>query len=437
MSLQQQTKRTRTRVNAAIRLISALAILFALMRQHHLVSFVTIAASTLTTSAATVPSTNATPAQEDRCAINLWGLPRAFESLVLPSLIRNVILPNAKYNCDYFVHYYQLNQEASGRSGQGGAIHPEQVLLLKEQVLKAQPPNQRAPVVEFAVTPEADFWTQYQPLLDKIQHTKDPQGQHPLYFPWRARTYKNPATTNNVIKMWHSIQSVWQLMMQQSQNNNNDSNYNNNNNTIQYTQVAMIRSDVLYMSTLDLYEYGTSRVVIPAFGRHPVSDRVIVGPAQAVEIWATARFDKLDAHVQYMYEHHRGWGLHSERFVKFALLPAIEEALVSMRPVSNNSSSTVANNNNNNNNNVDDDEWIVEHPTLCFFRARADESVWVSDCEGPAKPSIRRHVLANYSDIKAAVESVLGRPCHGSVVPLSRAVRALNCTKIEVYHPQN
>ena len=37
------------------------------------------------------PPTYHHPMLEERCAINLYGLPRAFKSLVLPSLIKNVI----------------------------------------------------------------------------------------------------------------------------------------------------------------------------------------------------------------------------------------------------------------------------------------------------------------------------------------------------------
>jgi hypothetical protein len=61
------------------------------------------------------PPRNTPP--EERCAINLFGLPRSFQSLVLPSFIENVIWPNAAHNCDYFVHYFNLTQEAAGRSG--------------------------------------------------------------------------------------------------------------------------------------------------------------------------------------------------------------------------------------------------------------------------------------------------------------------------------
>jgi hypothetical protein len=98
-----------------------------------------------------VASTTTTPKVEapDRCAINLFGLPRAFRSLTLPSLIKNVIELNA--DCDYFVHYYHVTNEAAGRSGQGGTIDPYEILLLKNTVLQAAVARNesRAPIVDF------------------------------------------------------------------------------------------------------------------------------------------------------------------------------------------------------------------------------------------------------------------------------------------------
>ena len=64
------------------------------------------------------------------CAILLFGLPRAFKEYVLPSLEKNVIRPNAKYGCDYFVHFYKQASEGSGRSGRGGTINPDDIFLL-------------------------------------------------------------------------------------------------------------------------------------------------------------------------------------------------------------------------------------------------------------------------------------------------------------------
>lgn len=45
------------------------------------------------------------PQQQDlgRCAINLYGLPRAFKSLVLPSLIKNVIRSEYSYHFPFLL----------------------------------------------------------------------------------------------------------------------------------------------------------------------------------------------------------------------------------------------------------------------------------------------------------------------------------------------
>ena len=412
-------------VNACLGLFLTTALL-GLLLQLHLVFRVAIVKDDdkITTTINSSSSNNSIVAarspspHHQRCAILLWGLPRAFESLVLPSLVRHVIQPNARYHCDYFVHYYQLDHEESGRSGQGGDLHPEQVLLLEHHVWKEQKnKHQRTPVVRFAVDQEADFWKKYRPLLDKINNTLDPQGK-PLYFPWKARTYQKPTTTDNIIKMWHSIQSVWNLMEQQQQQPNNN---------VVYTHVAMLRSDVVYMTPIDIYEYGSDVVVVPGFGKHPVSDRIVYGPARAVQIWATQRFAKLESHVQFMYQNnHRGWGLHSERFVQYALFPAMQQVLQEKDDDHNNSIKSQPQKN---------ESHIIEHPTLCFFRARADETVWVSDCDGSpsvALPTIRQHLQRNNNNnnntlLQGAVEDVLGRSCHGPVTSLTRTVRILNC----------
>ena len=366
-----------------VRLLTAAAFVMTLLRERSLIASASVKSLTGATTVGSSSITGTTikqPTVEERCAVNLWGLPRAFESLVLPSLIQNVILPNAAHNCDYFVHYYQLETEAPGRSGSGGAIHPEQVLQLEQHVLK-HAVRARTPIIKFAVTNEADFWEQYQDLLDKIQHTKDADGKLPLYFPWRAKTYKNPDTVINVIKMWHTIQSAWNLMKQHEASQEN----------VKYTQVAMIRSDVVYMTPVDLYEYGSDKIVVPAFGRYPVSDRLLVGPAAAVEIWATQRFLRLDKHVQYMYEHNRGLGLHSELFVWYSLFPTMQQVLLSSDNTVSNQKNVVSSGNTNQTTLPQrpngQEDWMVQHPTLCFFRARADETVWVSDCDG--KPGNR------------------------------------------------
>ena len=68
----------------------------------------------------------------DRCALCFFGLPRAYKTMVLPSIVRNLLLPNARHNCDVYVHYYRVFAEAVGRRNPGRAIDPDAVLLLEE-----------------------------------------------------------------------------------------------------------------------------------------------------------------------------------------------------------------------------------------------------------------------------------------------------------------
>jgi len=316
-----------------------------------------------------------------KCAINFYGLPRAFKSLVLPSLVKNVIEPNREYKCDYFVHYHKLEQEGGGRSGRGGHLEVEEIHLLEEEVRK------RGSTIRFAFTLDSEFWTKYRPMLDKIDTVNDKKGR-PLYFPWKAKTYKKPGTTNNIIKMWHSIQEVWLMTRATGQ---------------QYDRVAMLRSDVVYVTPIDFNEYP-NKVVVPGFARYPVSDRLAIGPMKGIEVWASQRFSRMDEHVRRMYRKTktRGWGLHSERFINYSIFPEIRKVLSA-------------------------DDAILEHPTMCFLRARADESVWISDCDIEAKPSIVNGLNSNMQKI---LEGVLGRRCLGPAIKLMKKVQSLNCTNL-------
>lgn len=304
------------------------------------------------------------------CAILLFGLPRAFRSLVLPSLIRNVIPFN---DCDYYVHYYYQTEETAGRSGQGGSIDPNDIRQLEHAVL-TYGPNGRNRRVEFAFDTEDDFWKRYGNLIEKIRNTKV-EGKY-LYFPYKAKTYNHPTTTDNIIKMWHSIQSAWNLMESRQKQ--------------KYAKVAMIRSDVVYLTNLKLRDETT--VTIPGFGRHPVSDRAIYGKYDAVRIWATQRLPRLDQHVQWIQQNDPGWGMHSERFMNYTIFPDMRDIL-------------------------------KEDPHWCFLRARADESVWVRDCEISALSSI------NVGNVRTAVETAIGRPCPGNITKITQRFRSLSCAK--------
>ena len=77
---------------------------------------------------------------------------------------------------------------------------------------------------------------------------------------------------------------------------------------------------------------------------------------------------------------------------------------------------------------------VVEHPTLCFMRARADETVWISDCfintvssimKGLIGDDIDQHDITKSSHYKEyleqarkVVECSIGRSCCGEISPV-------------------
>lgn len=164
------------------------------------------------------------------------------------------------------------------------------------------------------------------------------------------------------------------------------------------------------MTPIDLYKVHlgkkshkikafNSGTIFPAFGRFPVNDRSIIGPREAVKVWATHRFPLLEEHVHKFADERPGWGMHSEKFVGWTLIPLIRQA---------------------GGRTVDDDE-------MCFIRARADESVWLSDCSGADRSQADPHIMEALGDIKVATEKAIGRPCHQKPFKVSYTARGLWC----------
>ena len=140
-----------------------------------------------------------------RCAILFFGLPRSFESMVLPSLTRNVFMRNARHGCDYFIHYYHREEEPGGRAGSGGHLNPDEVLLMKGRIKKAAKHAKftlnREPMVFFVKDTEEDFWRKRGEQVEKYRTAKDEDGKY-LYYPWKARTYRYPESLDNIAKQW-------------------------------------------------------------------------------------------------------------------------------------------------------------------------------------------------------------------------------------------
>ena len=328
----------------------------------------------------------------EKCAICFFGLPRSFKLLVLPSIVKNVLIPNVGNNCDIFMHYYHVEQETGGRSGHGGTLNPNDVYLLPQELRRVSTQysnftKQFQPHISIINDTEQDFWKKRGEQLTKYRQTKGPDGKY-LYFPWMAKSFTYPTSIDNIVKQWHSIDSVFHTMVRTGQTLNRN-----------YTRVAMLRNDVVYVTPFDIYKTDCSSsydrenryAVVPNWARFPINDRMIYGPFAAVQVWATERFSRLEDHVL-TYE--PGYGMHSERFLNHSIFPAIRNLGIP----------------------------VIANPDICFFRARADGSMWSNDCatrDGAARG------FRNKKDTKQLVEAIVGRSCQES--KLSPRVTQLQC----------
>ncbi len=301
------------------------------------------------------------PFLEERCAMLFFGLPRAYDTMVLPSITQNVLIPNARHNCDVFVHYYYMTAEPAGRKNKGGVMDPTSIFKLADAVrliARNYPSSRRQPkrVPHVAFTHDTDdsFWHVRNRTVHKYRTAKDANGNY-LYFPYKAVSYVYPSSLDNIAKQWHSIESVWNLMerfMRQGMAN--------------YTRVALLRNDVMFVTPIDIYRTSLDDpeddvqgryAIIPPFGLYPVNDRLVYGPYRAVKIWATKRFEYIEDHVRKM-PWGPGYGMHSELFLQKSILAAMER---------------------------DAGVNVTMNPDICFFRTRADNTAMISDCDAKGK----------------------------------------------------
>jgi hypothetical protein len=271
--------------------------------------------------------------------------------MVLPSIIRNVLIPNARHNCDIYVHYFQQYEEVAGRMNRGGKVDPNEIFLL-EQATRAvhrqygpqQGRNVREPHVAFTHDTEDQFNERRGVALKRYQQTTLPDGS-PAYFPYKSKTWTR-SSLDNMVKQWHSVECAFKLMSVSARKLK-----------VNYTRVAMFRSDAMYLTPIDIamldkgeIDTRNQHVAVAPFGRMPVNDRMIYGPYEAVKIWSTRRFELIEERVQKRSD--PGYEMHSERFMNDSIFPEIEALGYKTN---------------------------INHD-ICFVRARADESAMISDC---------------------------------------------------------
>ncbi|VEU44794.1 unnamed protein product [Pseudo-nitzschia multistriata] len=424
---------------------------------------------------------HSSPREKERsnCAIGLFGLPRSFKKYVLPSLEANVIRPNAAYGCDYFVHYYKQDSEEAGRSGRGGSVRPDDVLLLRGVVetvhnehwenrhqqqrpatdtindgritttttaafpLPTMPPPM--PTVAFVSDTNETFWdARFEHYLKRYRMARDKDTGNYLFYPYKEPTYEYPGTLDNIIRQWHSVQAVWEAMeghQQQNQQHQHQRKKHQQTNK-RYDRVAMLRNDVVYITPIDIYrvpELGTSTSskgggneiystsVVPGFAKYPVNDRMIYGPYEAVEIWASKRFENIELYATDP-NRNKGMVLHSETFLNASIFEAIK-GLGSQRGETETETATtpatVEKSSSNSSSNATtlarqarNVYRVVEDPWICFLRVRADGAVWIEDCD-PKKSGFGGGYPggeANYTDLLTKFLPNHGKRCRRRLV---------------------
>jgi hypothetical protein len=318
------------------------------------------------------------PPKQDRCALCFFGLPRAYKTMVLPSIIRNILIPNARHNCDIYTHYYQKFSEEAGRRNRGGLINPNDVLLLEKEALKVAEIHapkvgrnaHRVPLVAFTYDTDEQFLERRKSVLNKYRNTVGTDGKR-VYFPWASKTYTN-SSLDNIVRQWHSIESAFKTM-----------DFYGKRAGINYTRVGMFRNDAMYLSPIDIsvldkgdVDTKNEYVVTAPFARYPINDRMIYGPYQAVKIWSTRRFELIEKRVQLSKD--PGFEMHSERFLNTTIFPAIEDLGFE----------------------------FTMNRDICFVRTRADEAALANDCTVGGQTRGFGRV-----NKKALVEDIVGRNC--------------------------
>ncbi|KAL3903796.1 MAG: hypothetical protein SGARI_005223 [Bacillariaceae sp.] len=271
-----------------------------------------------------------------------------------------------------------MDREVSnGRSGRGGALHPDDIQLLRKAVQEAwdnssgsdisssTSDRRRPPQVAIIQDTNETFWERRQPQLMKYRNTRNNDGNL-TYFPYTEPTYVYPDTIDNIVKQWHSIDAVWRLMEEHVKSESPVSSHPQNKR--KYERVAMMRSDVIYITPIDMFasptkdseplssgsaggvqsiattQHSSPPVIIPDFGKWPINDRLIM-------VWATQRFRRIDDFAKVAAP---GTAMHSETFLNASILTSIEQDLHLS---------------------------ILQDPWLCFLRVRADGAIWIEDCD--------------------------------------------------------
>ena len=225
------------------------------------------------------------------CAILLFGLPRKFAAMAYPSLEEHVLETNP--GCSVFVHTFNTSVSMEGEKNATVSVGVD---IEELQALKA----------DYGATIIYDTEEEFQLLYD-LEYYRG-------FFPHDAKAWTYPTSIDNMIRQWHSIESVFHLMEQHETERN-----------MKFERVGLFRLDVLYHTPIPIM--NDALAVIPsmmyASPLWPVllNDRMFYGERKYAKIWATDRFKSVPKYLKWdkhsLQAHKRG--MHSEQFMYFLL----------------------------------------------------------------------------------------------------------------------
>ena len=128
-------------------------------------------------------------------------------------------------------------------------MDPDEIMLLlrevwdvhREYTFGLNQSSLREPTVLFTHDTDETFRATRSKFLHNLKTTKNGNGNS-SYIPHYDPDDFNYDVAENVVKQWHSVESVWQLMESKATDMN-----------INYTRVGMFRSDVLFVTPMDIF----------------------------------------------------------------------------------------------------------------------------------------------------------------------------------------
>lgn len=241
--------------------------------------------------------------RKEPCALLFFGLVKDdFKSLTLPSVKQSILDINS--HCDVFLHTYNLTE---------APINPRNLETIPVIMDVSQ---------ALSLTSEKDHIL-FESLSSFHSHRDDILNHTKIHY--HRRWGECCISHENMIKQWHSIHQVWNLMKKHERQillnlmKESENTIDLPSHLHYYKQVGLFRSDVYYPSPINIFD---SVAAIPNFSHYfGYNDRFFYGNYTYAEIWASKRFDFVPIfESEYMLRYNRKVkekdGYHSETYLK-------------------------------------------------------------------------------------------------------------------------